>query len=255
MAKSEENCESPVYDDEYDEELTKLFESAADCVASIADDFDDDQLLVFYGLYKQAQEGPCLKNKPGIFDFKGKKKWEAWKMLGAMTKSQAMEQYIQTLKQLKPEWDLKNPENKFVKKSFGPAVSTMVNDSNELDDDQKTAFDWVKEGSWDKLYTYVIQPGFNINEQDLEGMTLLHWACDRGHTVIVNNLLQHGCDVNCQDEYGQTPLHYASSCGHCEVVKILLDKGAKQNLVDTDGMLPRHVAFSKDVAKLMASYS
>ncbi|XP_022258386.1 acyl-CoA-binding domain-containing protein 6-like isoform X2 [Limulus polyphemus] len=209
MARSQENCESLIFDVEYDEELAKSFESAADYVASKTDDFDGDQLLIFYGLYKQAQEGPCLKNKPGIFDFKGKKKWEAWKMLGDMTKSEAMEQYIQTLKQLKPEWDLKNSENNVIKKSFGPAVSTMMNDiSNELDDNQKTAFDWVKEGSWDKLYTYLTQPGFNINEQDSEGMTLLHWACDRGHTTVVKNLLQHGCDVNCQDEYGQTALHY-----------------------------------------------
>jgi diazepam-binding inhibitor (GABA receptor modulating acyl-CoA-binding protein) len=38
----------------------------------------NDELLNLYALYKQATCGDNNTCKPGTFDFKGKKKWEAW---------------------------------------------------------------------------------------------------------------------------------------------------------------------------------
>lgn len=32
-------------------------------------------LIYFYFFLKQANDGPCLVSKPGMFDFQGKKKW------------------------------------------------------------------------------------------------------------------------------------------------------------------------------------
>ncbi|XP_070536248.1 acyl-CoA-binding domain-containing protein 5-like isoform X3 [Ptychodera flava] len=54
----------------------------------------------FYGLYKQATEGPCTKPKPGFWDVVGRQKWDAWSTLGDMTKVDAMQCYINELKKV-----------------------------------------------------------------------------------------------------------------------------------------------------------
>jgi diazepam-binding inhibitor (GABA receptor modulating acyl-CoA-binding protein) len=38
----------------------------------------DDELLQIYSLYKQGTVGDNNTDKPGMLDFKGKAKWEAW---------------------------------------------------------------------------------------------------------------------------------------------------------------------------------
>ena len=39
----------------------------------------DDRKLLVYALYKQATEGDVNTKRPGMLDFKGKAKWDAWK--------------------------------------------------------------------------------------------------------------------------------------------------------------------------------
>jgi hypothetical protein len=53
--------------------------------------------LKFYGLYKQATEGPCSSPQPGFFDVVGKYKWEAWKQLSHLERSDAMQQYVESV--------------------------------------------------------------------------------------------------------------------------------------------------------------
>ncbi|KAF0717629.1 Aste57867_2192 [Aphanomyces stellatus] len=55
---------------------------------------DDNQTkLEMYALFKQATDGPCTQPKPGMFDFVGKAKWEAWANLGSMGQDEAMKSY------------------------------------------------------------------------------------------------------------------------------------------------------------------
>lgn len=54
--------------------------------------------LKFYGLFKQATEGPNNVGKPAFWDVVGKYKWEAWKELGQLSKEAAMTKYIESLK-------------------------------------------------------------------------------------------------------------------------------------------------------------
>jgi len=63
--------------------LDQRFEQAAKNMKLSGDDkdttkFGDDELLKLYSLYKQGTVGDCNTEKPGMFDFKGKAKWEAW---------------------------------------------------------------------------------------------------------------------------------------------------------------------------------
>lgn len=58
------------------------FQKAADAMKKSGEDktvkLTDDELLQLYGLFKQASVGDNNTDKPGMLDFKGKAKWEAW---------------------------------------------------------------------------------------------------------------------------------------------------------------------------------
>lgn len=54
----------------------------------------DDELLKLYGLYKQATAGDNTTSKPGVFDLKGKYKWQAWTDLSGTSQEDAEAQYI-----------------------------------------------------------------------------------------------------------------------------------------------------------------
>ena len=43
---------------------------------------NQEDLLFFYGRYKQATVGPCDAPKPSFYQMKEKSKWNAWNELG-----------------------------------------------------------------------------------------------------------------------------------------------------------------------------
>ncbi len=49
----------------------------------------DDELLQIYSLYKQGSVGDNKTDKPGMLDFKGKAKWEAWNKQAGKSKEAA----------------------------------------------------------------------------------------------------------------------------------------------------------------------
>uniref|UniRef100_A0AC35U5B1 ACB domain-containing protein n=1 Tax=Rhabditophanes sp. KR3021 TaxID=114890 RepID=A0AC35U5B1_9BILA len=57
----------------------------------------NDQKLAFYALFKQASLGNVTTDRPGIFSFIERKKWDAWKEKEGMSADDAKEQYIETL--------------------------------------------------------------------------------------------------------------------------------------------------------------
>ncbi|XP_015670116.1 acyl-CoA-binding domain-containing protein 4 [Protobothrops mucrosquamatus] len=57
-----------------------------------------EEMLRFYGYYKQATMGQCQIRRPGFWDPIGRYKWDAWKRLGKMTKEEAMAAYIMEMK-------------------------------------------------------------------------------------------------------------------------------------------------------------
>jgi len=221
-----------------------MFELAANHVSSFSSTLSEDTLLILYSFYKQATVGECNIEKPGFLDFKGKKKWEAWKSLGNMTKEVAMENYIQAVAQIDPNWS----ENQ--SSTFGIGVSCLVDNSERVADENKTVFDWVKESNIDMTSVNVTPE--NVNLPDENGMVLIHWACDRGNVKILELLINKGADVNITDSDGQTPLHYASSCCHSDIVKLLLDEKANPTLKDNDGLTAKDVATENEIVSLFS---
>lgn len=60
----------------------------------------NDELLKLYGLFKQATEGDSSGKRPGVFDLKGRAKFDAWAALRGQGKDTAMTQYVALVNRL-----------------------------------------------------------------------------------------------------------------------------------------------------------
>lgn len=60
----------------------------------------NEVMLRFYAYYKQATEGSCQQPKPAFWEVVKKAKWEAWTRLGNMSRTEAMNNYVEELKKI-----------------------------------------------------------------------------------------------------------------------------------------------------------
>ncbi|XP_062906224.1 acyl-CoA-binding protein [Mobula hypostoma] len=77
------------------------FEKAAEEVKRLKTKPSDEDMLLIYGLYKQATVGDVNTERPGMLDLKGKAKWDAWSAKKGTTKENAMKNYIEKVQELK----------------------------------------------------------------------------------------------------------------------------------------------------------
>lgn len=84
-------------------DLKTQFDEAVNDIQTAEGDFkpSNDLKLEFYGLYKQATEGDVSGKRPGMMDFVGRAKYDAWAELKGTASDQAMRQYIDRLKTMK----------------------------------------------------------------------------------------------------------------------------------------------------------
>jgi acyl-CoA-binding protein len=54
----------------------------------------NDELLELYSLYKQGSVGDVQGSRPGMLDFKGRAKYDAWAARKGTTKESAMTAYV-----------------------------------------------------------------------------------------------------------------------------------------------------------------
>lgn len=69
------------------------FEEATKFVKTLRS-LDNDTKLKFYGMYKQATEGPCTAPKPSFFEMTACAKWQAWKNMGNIDSDLAKQMYF-----------------------------------------------------------------------------------------------------------------------------------------------------------------
>jgi acyl-CoA-binding protein len=74
--------------------LTQRFEDAQKRVKALSSAPSTDNLLALYALYKQGVEGDVTGKRPGMLDFKGQAKYDAWAKKKGMTRDAAMEAYV-----------------------------------------------------------------------------------------------------------------------------------------------------------------
>ncbi|XP_050451530.1 putative acyl-CoA-binding protein [Cataglyphis hispanica] len=80
--------------------LDEKFNHAAIAVKELAAQPEDEHLLELYALYKQSTVGDCNTERPGMLDFKGKAKWDAWSDKKGLGQETAKEQYIAKVESL-----------------------------------------------------------------------------------------------------------------------------------------------------------
>lgn len=82
----------------------EAFNKAAEDVKNIKAKPADNEMLEVYALFKQASIGDCNTERPGMMDFKGKAKWDAWNGKKGMSKEDAEAKYIALVEELKGKY-------------------------------------------------------------------------------------------------------------------------------------------------------
>ncbi|KAF8525957.1 Acbp from Moniliophthora Perniciosa [Hysterangium stoloniferum] len=70
-----------------------------------------DDKLYFYARYKQATIGDVNTNRPGMMDFVGKAKWDAWNGIKGKSKDDAMKEYVERLLEVLKKVDNEESKN------------------------------------------------------------------------------------------------------------------------------------------------
>ena len=81
--------------------LTAAFAQAAQDVKQLAERPSNQVLLQLYALYKQGSEGDVSGERPGITDFVGRAKYDAWAALAGRDRETAQRQYISLVDSLR----------------------------------------------------------------------------------------------------------------------------------------------------------
>jgi len=83
------------------EDLKARFEQASQEVTQLSEAPDMGTKLRLYTLFKQGTVGDCTGKRPGITDFAGRAKFDAWQALQGTSQDDAMQQYIDLVEELK----------------------------------------------------------------------------------------------------------------------------------------------------------
>ncbi len=81
-------------------ELEAAFEAAQARVKTLSKRPTNDELLALYALYKQASAGDVRGKRPGIFDLKGRAKYDAWAAKKGLGREDAMRAYVALVDEL-----------------------------------------------------------------------------------------------------------------------------------------------------------
>jgi len=82
-------------------DLNAAFETASQDAQNLSSRPSNDTLLKLYALYKQGSTGDATGKRPGMTDFKGRAKFDAWTKLKGTAKEKAMQDYIDLVGSLK----------------------------------------------------------------------------------------------------------------------------------------------------------
>lgn len=80
--------------------LTDDFASAQVRVKQLTKSPDSSELLELYALFKQGTLGDVQGDRPGMLDFKGRAKYDAWESKRGTAKDSAMQSYVALVEQL-----------------------------------------------------------------------------------------------------------------------------------------------------------
>ena len=76
------------------------FTAAQARVLDLARPPSTDEMLELYALFKQATVGDANTKRPGVLDFKGRAKYDAWAERKGMSSEAAMQTYVELVAKL-----------------------------------------------------------------------------------------------------------------------------------------------------------
>ena len=82
-------------------DLQSRFETAAGEVQQLPAKPDNADLLRLYALFKQGSSGDVTGDRPGMMDFVGRAKYDAWAGLKGMSEDEAKQSYVDLVESLK----------------------------------------------------------------------------------------------------------------------------------------------------------
>jgi diazepam-binding inhibitor (GABA receptor modulator, acyl-CoA-binding protein) len=80
------------------------FASAQTRVKALRQTPASEELLELYSLYKQATAGDVSGSRPGMLDFKGRAKYDAWAARRGVGKERAMQDYVAVVARLEKKY-------------------------------------------------------------------------------------------------------------------------------------------------------
>jgi len=81
--------------------LQEQFDQAQADSKNLSERPDNMTLLKIYALFKQASAGDATGDRPGMTDFVGRAKFDAWDALKGTSQDEAKQQYIDLIEELK----------------------------------------------------------------------------------------------------------------------------------------------------------
>lgn len=81
--------------------LQEQFDQAQLDSKTLSERPDNMTLLKIYALFKQASSGDATGDRPGMTDFVGRAKFDAWAALAGTSKEEAQQQYIDLIDDLR----------------------------------------------------------------------------------------------------------------------------------------------------------
>ncbi|MEM6925753.1 MAG: acyl-CoA-binding protein [Myxococcota bacterium] len=80
--------------------MSDRFAEAQERIKTLTSRPSNDQLLELYALFKQGTVGDVTGDRPGMMDFKGRAKYDAWAKKQGMGQDSAKEAYVALVDQL-----------------------------------------------------------------------------------------------------------------------------------------------------------
>ncbi|GAB6030979.1 hypothetical protein CHUAL_007802 [Chamberlinius hualienensis] len=88
--------------------IDEEFNKAAEEVRNLKSSPSNEDLLELYALFKQGSVGDVNTERPGMMDFKGKAKWDAWSGKKGTSQDDAKKAYVAKAKELIAKIGLKD---------------------------------------------------------------------------------------------------------------------------------------------------
>jgi len=84
--------------------LAEDFVAAQTRVRSLSRTPDSSELLELYALYKQGSSGDVIGSRPGMLDFKGRAKYDAWAAKKGTARDVAQKAYVELVGRLSAKY-------------------------------------------------------------------------------------------------------------------------------------------------------